>query len=350
MAAVSQDLPAIYNFAQYKASKNSEVYDANGAADRHPDQRPEQNPAQLRADLPQHQERGGLDRGRALLRAQRRRLPGHRPRPGQRHPQPERRPGRLDDHPAVRQAGAGSPGRPHPLRQVPGGGARLPARAPLEQGQDPHRVPEHDLLRRGRLRGRGRRPHLLRRRPPRLRHPDRALRLGARALGGGDAGGDHPVALGLRPQVLPRKRARPPQPGAGKDVRTGLHLARAARRRQQAGAARPGRHRAADARLQGALLHRLPAPAAGRTLRRLESLLRRPQGQVDARPAAAGSGRGSGQLLPRLLAGDRLGGRDRQPQRRHQGDGRRPRLRRPRPSTSPPRATASPAPRSSRSR
>src|ERR1044071_3712171 len=32
MAAVSQDLPAIYNFAQYKASKNSEVYDANGVS------------------------------------------------------------------------------------------------------------------------------------------------------------------------------------------------------------------------------------------------------------------------------------------------------------------------------
>ncbi len=30
MAAVSQDLPAIYDFAQYKASKNSEVYDDNG--------------------------------------------------------------------------------------------------------------------------------------------------------------------------------------------------------------------------------------------------------------------------------------------------------------------------------
>jgi penicillin-binding protein 1A len=30
MAAVSQDLPAIYNFAEYKASKNSEVYDASG--------------------------------------------------------------------------------------------------------------------------------------------------------------------------------------------------------------------------------------------------------------------------------------------------------------------------------
>jgi penicillin-binding protein 1A len=30
MAAVSRDLPAIYNFAQFKASKNSEVYDASG--------------------------------------------------------------------------------------------------------------------------------------------------------------------------------------------------------------------------------------------------------------------------------------------------------------------------------
>src|SRR4029079_16178808 len=32
MAAVSQDLPAVYDFAEYKASKNSEVYDANGEA------------------------------------------------------------------------------------------------------------------------------------------------------------------------------------------------------------------------------------------------------------------------------------------------------------------------------
>ncbi len=30
MAAVSRDLPAIYNFARYKASKNSEIYDASG--------------------------------------------------------------------------------------------------------------------------------------------------------------------------------------------------------------------------------------------------------------------------------------------------------------------------------
>ena len=76
--------------------------------DRDADQRPEQDPAQLRADLPQHQERGGVDRGLPLLRTQRRRLPGHRPRAGQGRAQPERRPGRLDDHPAVRQERARS--------------------------------------------------------------------------------------------------------------------------------------------------------------------------------------------------------------------------------------------------
>ena len=32
MAAISQDLPAIYNFAEYKASKNSEIYGDNGEA------------------------------------------------------------------------------------------------------------------------------------------------------------------------------------------------------------------------------------------------------------------------------------------------------------------------------
>ncbi len=48
-------------------------------------------------------------------------------------------------------------------------GARLRDRAPLGQGQDPHRVPEHHLLRRGRLWDRGGRPYLLRRAPSGLR-------------------------------------------------------------------------------------------------------------------------------------------------------------------------------------
>ena len=223
MAAVSQDLPAIYNFAQYKASKNSEVFDAHGEpiGTLTSNQNkillssgqisPNVKNAVVSIEDSRFYEHNGVD------------FQGHRPSARPRRPQPERPAGRLDDHRAVRQERACRPGQPHDPREVPRGGARLPARAPLEQGQDPHRVPEHDLLRRGRLRDRGGGPHLLRRSAPRLRDDRRALRLGARALGGGDPGGDHRLALGLRPQDLPRKRARPPQPGPGKDVRTGLH-------------------------------------------------------------------------------------------------------------------------------
>ena len=129
------------------------------------------------------------------------------------------------------------------------------------------------------------------------------------------------------PKVYPENALGAAQPGAGKDGRTGLHHARPVRRRHPQGPPRPGRHQAADAGIARPLLHRLPAPAAGRTLRPGEGLLRRPRSPLDARPAAPGSGRRSGQLLPRLLARDRLGRRHRRPHRRDQGDGRRARLR-----------------------
>ena len=207
MAAVSQDLPAIYNFAQYKASKNSEVFDANGEplGTLTSDQNkillnsgqisPNIKNAVVSIEDARFYEHSGVDFqgiGRALVKD----ILSQSAAQG----------ASTITEQFVKNA-LEAAGHPHALRQVQGGGARLPARAPLEQGQDPHRVPEHDLLRRGRLRDRGGRPHLLRRRPPRLRHRDRALRLGARALGGGDAGRDHLLALGLRPQGLPRKHA-----------------------------------------------------------------------------------------------------------------------------------------------
>ena len=296
--------------------------------DRHPDQRPEQNPAQLgRRSPPTSRTRWSRSRTPASTSttastSRASAAPWSKTSSARAPPRAPRR------SPSSSSRTRSKPQGDRTLfEKFKRGGARLPARAPLEQGQDPHRVPEHDLLRRGRLRDRGRGAHLLRRRPPRLRHRDRALRLGARALGGGDCWPGSSLALGLRPQGLPRKLAGRRNLVLEKMDRTGLHLRRADARRPGAGAARAEQHRTAEARLQGPLLHRLPAPAAGRTLRRLEGLLRRPQSQVDARPAAAGSGRRSGQLLPRLLAGDRLGGRDRQPQRRDQGDGRRARLR-----------------------
>ena len=74
-------------------------------------------------------------------------------------------PGRLDDHPAVRQERARGAGQPHGLPEAARGGARLPPDAQVVEGQDPHRVPELDLLRQRRLRHRVGRARLLRRRP-----------------------------------------------------------------------------------------------------------------------------------------------------------------------------------------
>ena len=97
-----------------------------------------------------------LGRGRALLRAPRRRRARHRRGRSGRTPARRASRGRLDDHTTVRQE------RVHPQRadvraEDPRGGARLAARAALEQEPRPHRIPEHHLLRPRRLRGSSRR-------------------------------------------------------------------------------------------------------------------------------------------------------------------------------------------------
>ena len=75
-----------------------------------------------------------------------------RARLGRRH-EPRHRPGRLDDHAAVRQERV--PDEPADDRpQADRGGARVAARAALVEGPDPHRLPEHRLLRERRLRRR----------------------------------------------------------------------------------------------------------------------------------------------------------------------------------------------------
>ena len=162
--------------------------------------------------------------------------------------------------------------------------------------------------------------------------------------------GDHLLALGLRPQVLPRKRPRPAQPRARKDVRTGLH------------------HRGSSSRKGSS--RRCPRPATS-SRPRLDSkapyftswLRQQLVDRYGAAKAFFGGLKVKTTLDLRLqdaaeeavnsylgyLAGDRLGGRPRQPQRRRQGDGRRARTSTPSPSTWRPWATASRAPRSSRS-
>ena len=122
-----------------------------------------------RRDLAEHQERRDRDRGPALLRARGRGLQGHRPRAAPGHAPPERRAGRVDDHPAVREERARGPGQPVGVPEAARGGAGLPPRAQVAQAEGAHPVPEQRLLRQRRLRRRGGRAHLLQARTPRTR-------------------------------------------------------------------------------------------------------------------------------------------------------------------------------------
>ena len=150
---------------------------------------------------------------------------GARVRPGRRPA--ARRAGRLDDHPAVREERAPRAEPAHDLPEAPRGGARLPPDAQVVEGEDPHAVPELDLLRQRRLRDRVGRADVLRQGPPGLRHARRgrcassvlrpeeaALLAGVVANPSGYDPVAHPVAA---------ERAAQPRPAA--DVRAGPHHA-----------------------------------------------------------------------------------------------------------------------------
>ena len=204
--AVAQDLPSLETTNEFKASQNSILTDNAGQqAARRPDRQREPDPGRQRGHLAHGQARRDRDRGQALLRPQGGRLPGHRARAVAGRLRRRGRPGRVHDHAAVRQERAAGADRPLALPEAEGGGARLPARAQVDQGQDPHPVPEHGLLRRGRLRHRVRRARLLRLGPPGLRA---ALRRRPGPGGGGAAGRHDRLALGLQPGAEPRRGAR----------------------------------------------------------------------------------------------------------------------------------------------
>ena len=164
----------------------------------------------VQGDLAVDEARDRRDRGQALLRAPRRRRAGHGARPlGRRH-QSRRSPGRIDDHPAVRQAGLSH--EPEVDRPEAGRGSpRLAARASVDEGPDPHRLPEHGLLRERRLRGSAGLARLLR---PQREHAEPG-RVGA---AGRDPAGPEPVGSGRSS----RTAHGPPQPRSRAAVRAGL--------------------------------------------------------------------------------------------------------------------------------
>ena len=129
------------------------------------------------------------------------------------------RAGRLDDHPAVRQGRARGAGQAHGLREAARGGARLPPHAQVVEGEDPHRVPQLDLLRQRRLRDRVGRARVLRQAPRlqtrrRLRRDAREhVRLAADAAGGGVARRHRRSRRsGYDPIAHPRRVEQPPRP------------------------------------------------------------------------------------------------------------------------------------------
>ena len=225
LMAVSSDLPALENRQEYRAAKNSVLEAADGGhteiARLTGQQQP--HPPHRLADLAQHQERGDRDRGPPLLPAQRRGLQGHRAGAAPGHPQPARGPGRLDHHPAVREERAVGAGQPLGVPEAARGGARLPPRAQVVEAEDPHRVPQHRLLRERRLRRGVGRAHVLRPRPGagrRHRHRSECRPQGStpgqgRDPGpGGDARRRDRLAVGLRPRPAPPARPRAPRRGA----------------------------------------------------------------------------------------------------------------------------------------
>ena len=115
--------------------------------------------------------------------------------------------GRLDDHPAAREEplhGRRTDARSQAQRGLPGVAARRPAL----QGGDPHPLPEHGVLRTGRLRRAGGRPDVLRRGRPRP-HPGPVR----------PARGSHHQPRALRSVRVPAPSARETPRGPPPDAR-----------------------------------------------------------------------------------------------------------------------------------
>ena len=233
---------------------------------------------------------------------------------------------------------------------------RLPPRAPVVEGQDPHRVPERDLLRRGRHRGRGRRPHLLRLQPPTAADPatmrtptcaselypwEAALLAGIISSPSAYSPRSFPEAATARRNLVLQNMVE--QGYVSADGVRGLD------HRPRLRGADGRRHRPSRGELPGPVLHLVAAPAARRPLRSRPGVRRRPADHVDDRPRPAERGRERRHQQDRRDRADRVGGRARQRHRGGAGDGRRARTSRRRRSTSPPTAIASRDRRSSRS-
>ena len=154
----------------------------------------------------------------------------------------------------------------------------------------------------------------------------------------------------IQPDPEPGRGAGAAQPRARANAGPGPDHDLGVRERRAAGASAAVRDRARRTRSA----RRPTSPPGSRTswsaLRDGEHLRRRAEDPHDARPRAPAGRRAGDRRAARGRRAERRAGRDRQRHRRHSRDGRRARTSRSGRSTSPPRDIASPARRSSRSR
>ena len=224
-----------------------------------------------------------------------------------------RRRGWLDDHPAVRQERV-CPKRADDRPQGARGGARLAARAALVEGSDPARVPEHDLLRKRRLRDPAGRPDV--------------LRQGRRAP---DAGRSRRSSPDCRPtrRCTTRRSIRGLRSNAGATCcRRCTTRARSPRASCGMHRARPlpkaGRRPAAGHSGARAVLRQLRQGPADREVRCRPGLRRRAQGDEHDRPRPPGDGaRGDRERAQDSGRPSRRARRDRPAYGCRTGDGRR---------------------------
>src|SRR3954451_17739058 len=208
---------------------------------RRPDEQPEPRAGHIRPDLAGHAQRDHRDRGPALLHELRRRHPRHRARvrPGRRAEAGG--PGRLDDHAAVREERAARAEPAHGLPEAARGGARLPPDPQVVEGEDPHAVPELDLLRQRRLRRRVGGADVLRQGPSRLRQPRATVRERPAAGGGRAPGRRRREPERLRPRRPSGRGAAPARPRPPAHVRPGAARPPGVLQRPPGGAGRPDR-------------------------------------------------------------------------------------------------------------
>ena len=246
------------------------------------------------------------------------------------------------------------------LHEAARGRARLPPHAQVVEGEDPHRVPQLDLLRQRRLRDRVGRAHVLRQDITTTAAAAAAERCASEltpARGRAARRRSSPRRRAYDPVAHPVSAPRAARPRAAAHARAGLHHAASSTTRGKVGAAAGPRRRPARPKLRH-VTARAPATSSSWVASRLAEQLRRaarlrgrPAHPDDARRQAAGArpSRPIGSVAGRpggppasLVAIDNGTGEVRAMVGGEQ-------LRRARRSTSPRRASASPARRSSRS-